>query len=270
VCCSVLQCVSVCSFSERRWRIPILHKPVRAKYVCVAVCCIVVQCVAVCCSALQCVVVCCSVAVCCIRNGASCYAFCQACLRQLRVCCSVSQCVAVCCSVWQCVAVCCSTLQNTRFEKPVCTKYMCVAMRCSALQCVAVHCRIRISKNVQRTATHCNTLQHTATHCNTLQHTATHVAVYCRIRILKNLCGESKSNSFLCLLFSLCLSHIYTRTPARAVHILSRCLSSSVYLLFLFVSISFARAHSLYTISLSLALSFSLSHLCIELFCSAL
>jgi len=30
-----------------------------------------------------------------------------------------------------------------------------------------------VRKNIERTATHCNTLQHTATHCNTLQHTAT-------------------------------------------------------------------------------------------------
>ena len=44
---------------------------VNHRYVCVAVCCSVLQCVAVCCCVLQCVVVCCSVlqcvAVCCSR-----------------------------------------------------------------------------------------------------------------------------------------------------------------------------------------------------------
>ena len=49
----------------------------RCEYLCVAVCCSMLQCVAVCCSMLQCV----------------------------AVCCSVLQCVAVCCSVLQCVRI---------------------------------------------------------------------------------------------------------------------------------------------------------------------
>jgi len=38
----------------------------------------------------------------------------------------------------------------------------------TTLQHTATHCN-----TLQHTATHCNTLQHTATHCNILQHTAT-------------------------------------------------------------------------------------------------
>ena len=39
----------------------------------------------------------------------------------------------------------------------------------NTLQHIATHCN-----TLQHIATHCSTLQHTATHCNTLQHTATH------------------------------------------------------------------------------------------------
>ena len=117
VCCSVLQCVvqcgAVCCLPNRRQIKPtrvfeILHENVIFRFVrdipqnrypgciflCVAVCCSVLQCLAVCCSVLQCVAVCCSV------------------LQCVAVCCSMLQCVAVCCSVCvlQCVAVCCSVL----------------------------------------------------------------------------------------------------------------------------------------------------------------
>ena len=47
-------------------------------YVCVAVCCSVLQCVAVCCSVLQCVAVCCST----LQNFALCCISCDACLQQ--------------------------------------------------------------------------------------------------------------------------------------------------------------------------------------------
>ena len=56
MCCSALQCVTVC----RR----VTHTASQVLIVgvlCVAVCCSVLQCVAVCCSALQCVAVCCRV-----------------------------------------------------------------------------------------------------------------------------------------------------------------------------------------------------------------
>ena len=100
-------------------------------YVCVAVCCSVLQFVAVCCSVLPCVAVCCSV------------------LQCVAVCCSVLQCVAACCSVSQCVAVCCSVLQ-------------CVALpESSHTLCRSVCPMLDL---LQHTATHCNTLQHTATH----------------------------------------------------------------------------------------------------------
>jgi len=89
-------------------------------YVCVAVCCSVLQRVAVCCSVLQCVAVCCSVlqrvAVCCSvpsRSFAVTYSYvchglfmCVPCLIHMYV----LQYVAVCCSVLQYVAVCCSVL----------------------------------------------------------------------------------------------------------------------------------------------------------------
>jgi len=63
VCCSVLQCVAVCSESHASQE-QVISK---CNSVCcsvlqyVAVCCSVLQCVAVCCSALQCVASCCSV-----------------------------------------------------------------------------------------------------------------------------------------------------------------------------------------------------------------
>jgi len=76
------------------------------QFVCVAVCCSVLQCVAVCCSVLQCVTVCCSV------------------LQYVAVCCSVLQCAvgwqcaAVLCNVLQCIPVCCITCTSTRTQVP--------------------------------------------------------------------------------------------------------------------------------------------------------
>jgi len=73
-------------------------------------------CVAVCCSVLQCVAVCCSVL-----------------LTSLRICTDVLQCVAVCCSVLQCVAVCCSVLLTS------------LRIYTSVLQCVAVCCSVLLT-----------------------------------------------------------------------------------------------------------------------------
>jgi len=53
------------------------------------------------------------------------------------------------------------------------------AIHCNALQHTATEWHRhgvsseQLTKILQYTATHCNTLQYTATHCNTLQHTAT-------------------------------------------------------------------------------------------------
>ena len=124
LCCSMLQCVAVCSSP----RVCIVLQ-------CVAVCCshcTMFRCVAVhnClvlvrCSVLQCVAVCCNllprVAVC--RSASQCAAVCP----------SASQYVAVCCSVLQCVAVCCSAQVFSTCRS------VSISSRCSVLQCVAVH-----------------------------------------------------------------------------------------------------------------------------------
>ena len=72
VCCSVLQCVAMWKCRDSRYSICVCGTCVEEE--------IFSKCVALCCSVLQCVA-------------------------------SVLQCVAVCCSVLQCVAVCCSVLQ---------------------------------------------------------------------------------------------------------------------------------------------------------------
>jgi len=102
-------------------------------------------CVAMCCSVLQCVyaalpVLCCGIKinVCSAACGAVCcskccsvlyfrFDVCETCGVCVYVVQHLLQCVAVRCSVLQCVAVCCSVLQ-------------CVAVCRSALQCVAVCC----------------------------------------------------------------------------------------------------------------------------------
>ena len=104
---------------------------------CVAVCCSVLQCDTVCwcCSVLQCVAICCNVFLG-IRIGSSSMLHGKRnrnkrthgqtggrssapVMQRVAECRSVLQCVAVRCSAWQCVAVCCSVLQ-------------CVAVCCSA------------------------------------------------------------------------------------------------------------------------------------------
>jgi len=113
VCCSVLQCVAVCSLICDTTDLSLSEPKVQ----CVAVCSLIcnstdlslsepkVQCVAVCCGVLQCVAVCCSV----LQCVAVCSLICNSTDLSLRtkraVCCSVLRCVA------QCVAVCCSVLQ---------------------------------------------------------------------------------------------------------------------------------------------------------------
>ena len=80
-----------CVISHRSRQLKCRYSPkysvVLWRYVCVAVCCSVLQCVAVCCSVMQSVAECCRV------------------LQSVAECCRVLQSVAVCCSVLQCVAV---------------------------------------------------------------------------------------------------------------------------------------------------------------------
>jgi len=53
MCCSVLQCVAVCSVLQRNCWVITMKVAIP--------CCSVLQCVARCCSVMQCVAVCCSV-----------------------------------------------------------------------------------------------------------------------------------------------------------------------------------------------------------------
>jgi len=76
------------------------------------------------------------------------------CCSSERLCCSV----AVCCSVWQCVAVCCSALRRSAYvhipKNPLATK-LTMYNHFGA-----------ISRRLQQTATHCNTLST----CNVTPH----------------------------------------------------------------------------------------------------
>ena len=134
MCCSVLQCVAVCSsvlqgvFCIQSYKkvSSIATHGVESRFLrnvlqCVAVLvgyCSVLRCDAVCCSGLHGVAVCCSVLqlVPCITKAlnfkASSPPSCRSVLQCVVVCCSVSRCVAVCYSVLQCVAACCSVLQR--------------------------------------------------------------------------------------------------------------------------------------------------------------
>jgi len=127
------------------------------------VCCSVLQCVEVCTSMLQCVVR--SLqrpfsnnisggqgGVCLTRQGVLCVAVCCSVLQGVAVCCSALQCVAVCCSVLPCVAVCCSVLQkvyngcyrviSVEGKEGSVLLDKVVALCCSMLQCVAVYCNL--------------------------------------------------------------------------------------------------------------------------------
>ena len=108
------------------------YKLHQSRFVCVAVCCSMLQCVA--CSVLQCVAV---VRMCHMQSGESL----QAAPEQICVLCSALQCVAVCCIALRCFAVRCSVLQ-------------CVTACCSMLQRVAACCSV-----LQRVAACCSVLQ---------------------------------------------------------------------------------------------------------------
>jgi len=114
VCCSVLQCVTVCCCSA--WDALSLWSP------CVLQCVtLFLKCVAVCYSVLQCAVA--------VPGKPSPYG------QHHHVCCSVLQWVAVCCSVLQCVAVCCSVLlQCLGCPLPMVSITRSVALCCSVLQ----------------------------------------------------------------------------------------------------------------------------------------
>ena len=162
MCCSVLQCVAVCSVCC-------------SVLPCVAVCCSVLQCVAVCCCVLQCVAVCCSVLQ--GRPHEQCAAG-QISLQHTATHCSSLQHTAthcnqlqltradlinevcpavhlnflprasVCCSVLQCVLMCCrARWVITSSQAPMCVQVRCsvlqgVAVCCSVLQCVAACCSV--------------------------------------------------------------------------------------------------------------------------------
>jgi len=102
VCCSVLQCVVVCSSYPLWWGLSTL-----------SVCCTVLHCIPVCCSVLQCVAA---------------FSFGEA--FQQHVCCSIWQCVAMCCSVLQCGA---AVSFGEAFQCQMC---------CTELQCIAVCCSV--------------------------------------------------------------------------------------------------------------------------------
>jgi len=127
VCCSALQCVTVCGSVLPS---SLIHSTTGRG---------VLQCVAVGCGVLQCAAVCCSVL-----------------LSSLMHSTTWKRCVAVCCSVLQCVAVRCARAQETwQCKDPARTcKY--VALCEEIAQHTATHCN-----TLQHAATHCNT--HTRT-----------------------------------------------------------------------------------------------------------
>jgi len=101
LCCSVLQCVSVCDSSlhclyHRWWRDT-------APRIMLVLCYSVLQRVAIYCSVLQCTTACCSV--CAVESGG--IPRLEVCLCCVAAYCGMSCCVAVCFSVLQCAAACC-------------------------------------------------------------------------------------------------------------------------------------------------------------------
>ena len=126
ICCSVLQCLTVCEQQVLRCAESATHCNAPQQIITTITNCntlehrfsrtFIVQHMFVCWGAVQCVCVCCSVLLC------------------AAVRCCVLQCVAVCCSVLQCVALCCIVLH--------CSVVQCVAVCCSVLQCVAVCCSV--------------------------------------------------------------------------------------------------------------------------------
>ena len=94
-CCSVLQCVAVCSLVRHTTTYHTCQK-------------------SSCCSVLQCVAVCCSVLFGSTYHHISYLPTMGICFSHGFLCCSVLQCQRqMCCSVLQCVAVCYSVLQST-------------------------------------------------------------------------------------------------------------------------------------------------------------
>ena len=127
MCCSVLQCVTVCCSADKDpcvltvfWARSAATERCSMRREChqyIPVCCSVLQCVAVCYSVLQCAAVCCSVL--------QCFAVCCRVLQCLpRKCCMRKECrhcIALHCCVLWCDSVCSSVLQ-------------CITVRCSVLQ----------------------------------------------------------------------------------------------------------------------------------------
>ena len=111
------------------------------RYICIHLCCSVLQCVGVCCSVVQ-------------SNMYSKIRLLRFCSRMHRDFSSGEQHITHC-----------NTLQHTA------THCNTLSMVLNELQCVAVCCTTHCNA-LQHTATHCNTLQHTATHCITLHYTA--------------------------------------------------------------------------------------------------
>jgi len=78
----------------------------------------------------------------------------------------------------------------------------------NTLQHTAMHCN-----TLQSTATHCNALQHTATHCSTLQHTATHCNA-----------AQCSTHTYADVFSTLLLIHTFSVCPHCIVYYIINCI----------------------------------------------
>ena len=200
VCCSVLQCVAVCcSVLPRIWHIYELSQSIRITTVLnwyVVECCSMLQSAVVCCSVLKCV----ATMFVCVYTYMYIYIYMQCvvmcCSGCYSVFCSVLQCLAVSCSILQCLAATihtyemhCNILRHTATHSDTSQHIGTIA----AAVHTATHCLCNISlqhtvsatsqQNLQRSATHCNTLRYIAIHCN--KHCNTHCNTQLQLRQLR-------------------------------------------------------------------------------------